>query len=265
MSSVIQNLLHNTLGDGARSTKFDAAFQFTSDDAPNSKGVTASVKTSSFPGKSHTPMNIKHRGKNIPVRGTVKYSQQWECTFYLDVNHSLKHEFELWIEALDETRNYANDSDINGLDGLQSSHNNSGYFRDINIYQLDFDDETMTSKYTLVNAFPTGVSAVTTSFEGSSKVLEFTVTFSYTHYIHQVLIGNSGNFIDGLITTSTEIATSIGNSISSFISDQVGNSLNVLSDLNNGTTTSITTSLDNALLALNTGGISKDDMPSCLV
>ena len=261
MSSVIQNLLHKTLGDGARSTKFDAAFQFTTPDQPDPTGVTASVKTTSFPGKSHTPIHLKHRGRPIPIRGSVKYSQTWECTFYLTENHSLKNAFELWIEALDETMNYANVSETTGLDKLQESQNLNQFFTEIVIYQLSFSEEDKQSKYTLHNAFPINTTPVTVSYEGSSKVLEFTVTFAYTHYTHQVTKGGAGSFIDGLVDAVNGLAGSLASSIGNFVGAGLGDSL--LVDLNSGAEKSITAITSNSMLtSLNSGGVSKNDMPS---
>lgn len=264
MSSHIQNMLHTVLGDGARSTKFDVGMQFTSGDAPNNDNVAVSVKTTSFPGKTHTPIDFKYRGRSIPVRGSTKYSQTWECTFYLDESHSLKRAFELWIEALDETVNYGMEDETNGLSSLQNRHYSDTFHKDINLYQLSFDETEQTSKYTLHNAYPIGISTTNVSYEGDGKVSEFTVTFAYTHYLHEILRGNDGNFVDSMLTTATEISTSLSTSISSFVSDSVGNSTNLLNDLVDNNTNTSTTTLDNTTLQFNTGGLAFDDMPDYL-
>ena len=262
MSSSIQNLLQSALGDGARSTKFDAMFQFTSDN-PDGKGVSASVKTASFPGKTHNPISLKMKGRPIQVRGSVKYSQSWECTFYMSEDHNLKHAFELWIEALDGKHNYGKLSDTNNLEELQKVHSSDNYFRDINVYQLNFDESENKSKYTLHNAFPISVSDVATSYEGSSSVLEFTVIFSYTHYIHEIMKGAEGNFLDGILGTVDEINNGITAAIGEFVSDQIGDAQSKLDALFSGDKKEPqTTKVNNQASNMNNGGASTGSMPS---
>ena len=108
MSTNVQNLIQSALGDGARSTKFDVMFQFTNPNLfPNQRNVAVLVKSSNFPSKSCSTINVPYKGRAIPIRGQEKFSQTWECTFYLDENHKIKNAFEAWIDALDETVHYA--------------------------------------------------------------------------------------------------------------------------------------------------------------
>ena len=100
MANVIQTMIHDTLGDGARSTKFDCLIGLDSY-KKGSKMISTFVKTASFPGKSHEVIDLKFKGRNIPVRGQTKYENTWSCTFYLDEMHSLKKAFEDEIEMLD--------------------------------------------------------------------------------------------------------------------------------------------------------------------
>lgn len=266
MSSVIQNLLHSTLGDASRSTKFECGFQFTGTDIPDANGVTASVKTTSFPGKAHTPINMKYRGRTVPIRGQSKYTNTWDCTFYLTENHSLKHAFELWMEALDETKNFTEIGKTKGLESLQKSHNSNKFYRDINIYQLDFEENGHTSKYTINNAFPTNISAINVTYEGSAKVMEFTVTFSYTHFDHEVIKGANGNFIDSITTAVNDISTAIASSIGNFVNGSVNSATNILDNLNSGETiTAVTKINDDILKAINFGGISSIHMPNAVI
>lgn len=261
MSSNIQNLLENTLGDGGRSTKFDAIFQFTTQNQPDSEFVASSVKTASFPGKSHTPISIKIGGRPIPVRGMVKYSQEWSCTFYLTENHQLKNTFELWIDALDEKHHYAEDSNV---DTLIQQHKLYGFYRDISIYQLSFDETKQMSKYDLHNAFPTKISEVDVSYEGTSKVLEFTVTFAFTHYTHSVTSTDDGNFLDGIIS---KIESDSSSTIADFTKQLItGQSLSDISTLTSNITglSSGSSEYSAALNMFNTGGVDSSNMPNSL-
>lgn len=243
MSSAIQNMLENVIGDGARSTKFDVLFEFTDVNTPSAQDVQAMVKTTSLPSKSHTTIDFKYKGRSIPLRGQTKYSQTWECTFYLTQDHSLKKAFENWIEALDEKHNYAGKEA--GVSDLQDSHNLMGYTTTINIYQKDFDDKTETAKYELYNVFPTEVSAVQYDYSASGQIQEFTVIFAYSHFGVSTVKGQAGNFIDTIMgklqgaaqSVVSGALTAVGNSINSFVSDAVGNTLNELNDWANGLST----------------------------
>jgi len=196
MSSAIQNILHSTIGDGARSSKFEVQINLTDENSGiSSNDIVMMGKTSSFPGKSHTTIDLKYRGRSIPVKGQTKYSQTWECSFILTNSHKLKNAFENWIEALD-VHNYA--PPANNIKELQKKHVKS-YVRDIVIQQRNFDDTKYTSKYTLHNAFPTETSSVNVNYESRGEILEVTITFSFSHFTVSVMNGPDGNFVDDLL------------------------------------------------------------------
>ena len=199
MSSHIQNLVQNVLGDGARSSKYDVMLQFTNPDLfPDQRNVAVLIKNSNFPSKSHQTIDLKYKGRSIPVRGQVKYTHTWECTFYLNENHSIKNAFEAWIEALDEKVNYP-PADSNLVASTKKKHSSlEDYTKDICIYQQNFEDTSQTARYILHNVFPIEVSAVQVSAEGPGQLLEFTVTFSFSYFDLDVVKGSAGNFIDGV-------------------------------------------------------------------
>lgn len=263
MSSYIQNILQKAIGDGARNTKYDAVFQFTDMNQPDSGDVSASVKTTSFPSKSHNPMKLKLKGRPIPVRGSTKYSQQWDCTFYLTDNHKLKNSFELWIEALDEKNNYM--LELNGLESLQKQHHEMQYYKNLTITQLNFDETSNMARYTLYNSFPISISTIPLSYEGKSNISEFTVTFSYTHFILEVLKGNEGNFIDGIMASIGDAKSYVSNTFSSYIKDSLGNSSNMLGELNNISTVNIVSEeMTTVIDSLNSGGLPTESAPSSI-
>ena len=97
MSSVA-NLIQTAIGDGARTTKYDVAFQFTNPSMfPSAQNVAVMVKTTSFPAKQHQTIDFKYAGRSIPIRGQIKYSNTWECTFYLPQDHSIKKHLNLGL------------------------------------------------------------------------------------------------------------------------------------------------------------------------
>lgn len=272
MSSAIQNLMNNVLGDGARNTKFDILFPLVTNKLSD-QFVTTSVKSASFPAKSHDPIVIKHKGRPVNVRGISKFTQTWDCTFYLTADHALKAEFELWIEALSGINNYMNDTEIPNLRDTKIDLHGAGayYFSDIIIWQSDFEEKTQTAKYTLKHAFPTAISPIQTTYEGASLVQEFTVTFAFSHFIVENTKGSSDNFIDSSISAANDIAQATINSATSaltsatdtLVNDTIGAANGQLNSWMSGMSKDIisqsTTSVQDSL---NKGGVSPELAPS---
>lgn len=186
MANVIQTMINSALGDGARSTKFECVIGLDTF-KPGSKMLSAFVKTASFPGKSHEVIDLKFKGRNIPIKGQTKYENTWSCTFYLDEMHSLKKAFEDEIESLD-IHTY----------GDPQTAGRSNYVRTLTIIQLDFDGTQQTAVYNLYNVFPKSVSQVDTDYSEVGKVQEFTVEFSYSHFDSVNMKSTDGSFIDGM-------------------------------------------------------------------
>ena len=226
MSTTIQNLLQSALGDVARASKWDVAFSFTNPDIfPSAKNVALMCKTTQFPARGMTNIELRYKGRSIPVRGQVKYTQRWECTFYCDSANKLKKGFETWIEAMDETIHY---SDNLGQDvqNTISIHNNTGYVKDIAIYQESFDESQNSCKYILRNCFPLEVGPISLSAEGPGALEEFTVTFCYTHFDIEVLKGEAGNFVDAFMSKLKSASSEVVNSLVGSMYGQISNFLN---------------------------------------
>ena len=216
MSSVA-NLIQTAIGDGARTTKYDVAFQFTNPSMfPSAQNVAVMVKTTSFPAKQHQTIDFKYAGRSIPIRGQIKYSNTWECTFYLPQDHSIKKAFESWIDALDETVYFESTPSAN-VSRTRSLHNRNGYTKDIAIYQLDFTGQNQVARYILHNVFPIEVQPLTVNSDGPGDIEELSVTFSFSHYELETLKSSSGAFVDNLV-----------NKISSELADVGSNLLNKL-------------------------------------
>jgi len=182
MASQIQNLLDNVIGDGARSAKFELSIQLPfTDYFPENLDIQTMVKSSSYPGKSIDTIDVKYKGRSIPVKGQVKYNQTWDCTFYLTEDHKLKNAFEVWIEAMNNENYISFDSDVNYKKQQQKVLKK--YTSEILISQLNFELDENRIDYFLQNAFPISVSQVETSYDAVGQISEFTVTFSYSHYI----------------------------------------------------------------------------------
>lgn len=194
MANVIQTMMYEALGDGARSTKFEC-FIYLDTYTLGPKTISSLVKSASFPSKSHEAIDLKYKGRNIPIRGQVKYEQTWSCSFYMEETHTLKKAFEDAIEALDTVHTY---DDVTTSVAKQQSRNSLGYTNMLTIVQLDFDASQSTAVYTLYNVFPKSITPVESDYSEVGKIQEYTVEFSYSHFDIQVIKGSEGTYIDGL-------------------------------------------------------------------
>lgn len=231
MANTVQNLLQKALGDGARSSKWDIAFSFSSPSIfPTPENVAVMCKASQLPARGMQTIPIKIKGRTIPVRGQVKYSNNWQCTFYSDPSHKLKHAFETWINACDEGLQYE-DPDIDTEKNIME-HAKTGYVKDICIYQCDFDETQNTCRYIIHNVFPIEVSTI--PLDGDvGQVETFDVTFSYSHFEIDSMKGEAGNFVGGFMQKLkgatqdmiTSLTGKLTNEIDSFLNNSGINSL----------------------------------------
>lgn len=195
MASVVQNMIHGVLGDGARKTKFDCIINFNDIGLFSSeKDIATLIKTSSFPGKTNETIDFLFKGQHIPLKGVNKYDHTWTCTFYLSQDHKLKMAFESWIESLEQVHNKYNVS--TKVKNAQRKNNTDGYGTTAQIIQLDFDGTQQTAIYELYNVFPKSVSVVDTDYSAVGAVQEFQVEFSYSYFIAKNYKGALGGFID---------------------------------------------------------------------
>lgn len=176
MANAIQKLLQNTLGDGARSSKFECYINFADSDLIEIN-TNVLVKTAQFPGKSHSVIDLKFKGRTIPVKGQVKYDNTWTCSFYLTEDHGVKKAFEDWIESIDQQHNMSNRLSTE----IQNAQTDR-YMTDMSISQLDFDGSEEKIEYRLYNVFPKSVSFVDVDYSAVGTMLEITVEFSYSHF-----------------------------------------------------------------------------------
>lgn len=224
MANTVQNLIHNAIGDGARSTKWDIAFSFSSPSIfPTPENVAIMCKASQLPARGLQTIPLKIKGRTIPVRGQVKYNNTWQCTFYSDPSHKLKHAFETWINACDEGLQY-DEPDIDTEKNIKE-HAKTGYVKDICIYQCDFDETQNTCRYIIHNVYPTEVSTITLDSE-SGQVETFDVTFSYSHFDIDNIKGTSGNFVGSFMQKLKNATTDMVSSLTGKLTNEIDSFLN---------------------------------------
>ena len=196
----VHQFFEDVLGDGARSTKFEAIMSLhTHPDSQNLERSSAMlIKTTQFPAKSNKKIDFMYKGRPVPIRGQVSYPSEWRCTFYMTEDHALKRAFEDWIEALDETVHYNENIGANASAMLERN-STSRYTVDIKLRQLSFNEDNETSVYILHNCFPTDVSTVDVSYEAVGEILTFDVTFAFSHFSEDI-----GNIADGKYSINSD-------------------------------------------------------------
>jgi len=274
MSSIVQNMMQRSLGDGARATKFEMFFQFSNPDSgPNNEDFIAQVKATSTPSKSHQIIDFKYKGRSIPIKGQTKFGQTWECTFYLTEDHKLKQAFETWIEALDQKHNYMDVTTVADVSETQRIHSAGSYTTDIKLYQLNFDGDDTTAMYNMYNVYPIEISPVQYSYDAVGQVQEFTVTFAYSYYTLSALRGREGNFIDTLVGKFQDASkaivdgalTNLAEGINGFVSDAIGDSLGKLNNWAGGLSSDVTPPKTDALMRdLTKGGVPTKYSPNSI-
>lgn len=210
--------LYSALGDGARSNRYDVLITLKDNTAGiNERTIGMLCKSASFPGRSHDIIDFVYKGRSIPIRGQSNYEQEWSCTFYLTEDHGLRDQFVTWIESLDEVHNYVDAS--YAAKPRQESHNS--YIRDVKIYQQNFNDTQATAEYTLHNAFPKSVDAVDLNGSESSSLLEYRVTFAYSHYTVQTLDESTSTLVDHAMNALSAGLTAAADSIMSSVNEML--------------------------------------------
>lgn len=259
MSSIIQNKFHQILGDGARTTKFNFTIRQHGGDTKLSDVITYSVKSLTLPKINHQIINIMHKGRSIPVRGTTRYDQQFTVTFYMHENHIVKEFFESWIAQIDQTHNYYDPrawaqlqskasaggkiesllseyagKALNYLFG-SSAPDNSGsdglppfmtwYNADAVIEQRNFDGNEVTAIYEIKNVFPIAVDPPTYDYSSVGQIAECTVTFACSHYTLATRSKQGESLADSLLNKVAIGGSELVNKFRGQAEDAIGSAL----------------------------------------
>lgn len=195
MSTKIQALLERVLGDGGRAAKYVVKLPLPAKDATNkfsSSDLNIICKGASFPGKTLDTIPFTYRGRTIPLPGQHKYSQSWDLSFYLDESHVSRLYFMDWMQAMNTPNESYYKSDNNKNDGQTSILTEAirklprqSKTTTIVVQQLNFDMNTTVADYTLYNCYPISVSDVTLGSDQVGAIGEYTVSFSFSHFMIQ--------------------------------------------------------------------------------
>jgi hypothetical protein len=200
MANKLQTLLQTVIGDGARPAKYmlniDRIPGTESTNADLPKKLAIMCKGATFPGKTLTTVPFEYKGRPILIPSHVKYDQTFEVSFYLDEAHSARIIFMDWMQAFDEEyESYyggaggqrTKSSGLNNgsilTNNIRNLGNDYNKVTTVRISQLDFDLTKKTAEYVFHNCFPTSVSSISVDDSQVGAVLEYSVTFTYSHML----------------------------------------------------------------------------------
>jgi hypothetical protein len=157
--------LKSTLGLGARANKFRVNLPY------GGSNMDVLAKGSSLPDLTLGTIEVWHKGRKMLVAGEAQYAGTWDVTFYNTASMDFRQVF---IDEINRIDSYKTE--------VKSVPDNLSYMKDLTVSQLDSND-AVTKTYKLFNAFPTVVSSIDLASETADTITEFTVTFSYSHWL----------------------------------------------------------------------------------
>ena len=170
MSSNIDTFKANLAGGGARANQFRVIFNRPPTLAGGLSIVRSSflVRTGQLPGSSVGEVVVPFRGRNLYLAGDREY-ETWTTTVLNDTDFMIRNAMEDWNNGM-------NDYQLGtGLTNV------ADYTADLIVEQLDRDD-TVIKSYILRNCFPQAISAIDLSFDTTTEVETFDITWRYTHF-----------------------------------------------------------------------------------
>ena len=170
MSSNIDTFKANLAGGGARANQFRVIFNRPPTLAGGLSIVRSSflVRTGQLPGSSVGEVVVPFRGRNLYLAGDREY-ETWTTTVLNDTDFMIRNAMEDWNNGMN---NYE--------DGVGLT-NVADYTADLIVEQLDRDD-TVIKSYILKNCFPQAIGAIDLSYDTTTEVETFDITWRYTHF-----------------------------------------------------------------------------------
>ena len=170
MSSNIDSFKANLAGGGARANQFRVIFNRPPTLAGGLSILRSSflIRTAQLPGSSVGEVVVPFRGRNLYLAGDREY-ETWTTTVLNDTDFMVRNAMEDW-------QNGMNDYELGtGLTDV------SEYTADLIVEQLDRDD-TVIKQYILKNCFPQAIGAIDLSYDTTTEVETFDITWRYTHF-----------------------------------------------------------------------------------
>lgn len=169
------------LKGGARANMFECKVNFPGYASGDNELASFMVRAAQLPASTVGLVEVPFRGRIVKLAGDRTF-EPWTITVYNDVDHELRGAFERWSSGLNTHE---------GNEGQQSNNSGIGtYAVDMEVTQLDQQGSPSSGggKYTLINAFPTNVSAIDLDFAQVGEIETFTVTLEYDYWTNSAIL-----------------------------------------------------------------------------
>ena len=157
-------------GGGARANQFKVTMPF-----PGYAQVGGEIEdlaflctATSIPAMNIGNVNVPFRGRQIKIAGDRTFDT-WSITVLNDTDFKLRNAFERWQNG------------INNMTDSEGLTNPVDYQVDAFVDQLDRNGATIKS-YTLRGVYPITIAAIDLSFDATTSVETFNVTFDYQYF-----------------------------------------------------------------------------------
>ena len=170
MSQNIDTFKANLRGGGARANQFKITFASPPAIAIGLDTARASflIRTGQLPGSSVGEVVVPFRGRNLYLAGDREY-ETWTTTVLNDTDFMVRNAMEAWSNGMN---NFVNGTGLTNV---------ADYTADLTVQQLDRSDLVIKT-YFLRNCFPQAISAIDLSFDTTTEVETFDITWRYTHF-----------------------------------------------------------------------------------
>jgi len=168
--------LKQALGTGVRSNLFRIVFTpppAVPIDPTNAEKISLLVRSAQIPGTSLASIEVPFRGARLKIPGDRTFDP-WTVSIYNDQDMRYRTLFETWSNGL------------KGFVSNVSSDDPSQYYCGIDIYQLNNQGEDIGQPWKLVDAWPGDITAIDLSSDNENAVSDFSVTFQYQYWTHNV-------------------------------------------------------------------------------
>ena len=190
---------------GARPSLFNVQVGIPLALSTDPKAVTGSqfaqfrVRTSQLPGRTISTSEVPYMGRTIKYNGAPTF-EDWETTVYEDEDFSVHELITSWMNKINGAR-------LNTMDPrfLPSPAGNSGFFANMKVTVMSKAGIPIKT-VTMFNAWPTVLGATELDWSSNDEILNFPVTWAYSHWIASSLtdddgvIGKAKGYLDSVVT-----------------------------------------------------------------
>ena len=171
MSSSIDTFRSKLTGGGARANQFRVTFNTPGQGVAGGLDIERTsflVRTGQLPGSTVGEVVVPFRGRALYLAGDREY-EAWTTTVLNDTDFMIRNAMENWQNEMNDFRTGGGRTNV------------SEYTADLIVEQLDRDD-TVIKRYNLINCFPQAIGAVDLSYDTTTEVETFDITWRYTHF-----------------------------------------------------------------------------------